>query len=286
MGLGTGHFTGVGGDLDVFIPSIWSDKINNFTRENLVAGKFFMDLSSEIKGGGDNIYIPNVTEMTANSKTNGSEVTLNSPTETSITLVVNTWYETSFLIEDREAQQVKHSYNLQEVYAKNAAHTTAKVLEDALLALFKGFSQTVGSSATNLVDSNIRAAIAYLDAASVPKENRAFFFHPDVVWGDLMAIDKYTLLQNTGGADPILKGAIGMLYGLPVYDSAYLPYISGTSGRVGALAHKDALVWAGTPVRTQSHYIPQYLGTLVTVDLLYGVIENRDTFGVYMLAAE
>lgn len=285
MGLGTDHFTGVSGDLDVFIPSIWSDKINNFARESLVAGKFFMDLSSEIANGGHEIFIPNVTEMTANSKTGGSEITLNSPTETATTLSVVTWYETSFLIEDREAMQVKSSYNIQKVYAENAAHTTAKVLEVALLTLFKGFSQTVGSSTTNVADSNIRQAIQYLDAASVPQSDRAFFFHPNVVWGDLMALDRYTLVQNTSGADPITKGAIGMLYGIPVYQTAYLPYISGTSGRVGALAHKNALCWAASPVRTQSHYIPQYLGTLVTCDILYGVKENRDAFGVYILAA-
>lgn len=285
MGLGTDHFSGVSGDLDVFIPSIWSDKINQYAKDELIAGNFFMNLSSSLNGGGHEIFIPNTTAMTAHSKTVGSEVTLNSPTETAVTLSVNTWYETSFVIEDLIRDQVKGNYDVLNMYAMEAGHETGKVLENALLALFKGFSQTVGASTTNVADSDIRRAIQYLDAAMVPKKDRAFFFHPDTLWGDVMAIDKFTLVQNTNGADPVLKGAVGMLYGIPVYETAYLPYISGTTGRVGALAHKNALAWAGKPVRTQSHYIPQYLGTLVTCDIRYGVIENRDTFGVYIKSA-
>lgn len=242
-------------------------------------------MSSEFAGGGDNLYIPNLTEMTANVKSNANAVTLNSPTETSVTLTVNTWYEVSFAIEDREAWQVKRSYELQKRYAENAAYTIGAVLEDAIIALFDNFSQTVGASTTNVADSDIRAAIQALDVANAPRENRAFFFHPAVMWGDIMGIDKFTLVQNTNGADPVLKGAVGMLYGIPVYVTSRMPYISGTSGRVGALAHKDAIVHASRGIRTQSNYIPEYLSTLVTCDLLYGVVENRDTFGVFIKSA-
>jgi hypothetical protein len=66
-------------------------------------------------------------------------------------------------------------------------------------------------------------------------------------------------------------------------------------GRSNAFAHPDAIHWATSPlgsggsmgsmvgssgVRVQSNYIPQYLSTVTTADILYGVIENRDTAGV------
>jgi hypothetical protein len=35
-------------------------------------------------------------------------------------------------------------------------------------------------------------------------------------------------------------------------------------------------------VRIQSNYIPEYLSTLTTADLLYGVVENRDNAGVWI----
>ena len=91
---------------------------------------------------------------------------------------------------------------------------------------------------------------------------------------------------------------------IPVHISNSIQYVSGSTGRTNALAHKDALHFATSPlgsggsmadatgasmtgsygVRVQSHYVPEYLSTLTTADLLYGVIENRDTAGIKLLS--
>lgn len=284
MALGTTHTSST--TLDTLIPEVWGSKMNDFYRANLVAGAFFTDLSSELADGGDVVHVPSITEMTANTKGNGSQVTLNAPTETKVDLTVNTWSEVSFLIEDREAQIVKHSYSIQEKYMKNAAYTNAAVLEDAILDLFPSFSQTTGSSAAAVADSDIRAAIKLLDAANAPQEDRAFFFTPKAVWSDLQGIDRFSLLVNTNGADPVLKGHIGYLYGIPVLMTTRIGATAGGNGYGNfALAQKDAIIHAHTIMRVQANYIPQYLGTLVTADLLYGVKENRDTSGVWISTA-
>ena len=276
MALGTDHM-----DLTtnaVFIPEIWADKLNDFYRAGLVTANFFEDLSDEVSGGGDIIHIPNISEMTANTKVIGSEVTLNAQTDGKIDLTINTWNEVSFLIEDMVAAQMKKSYRMQERFAKNAGYTVAATLEDAIIALFNGFTQIVGTSAIALNDSNIRQAIAYLDAANVPMDDRAFFLHPNVVWNQVMGIDRFTLVQNTGGADPVLRGAVGTLYGIPVYTTSRLGTTLGH--RNGALAGSDAINYAtaniaggdqpGT-VRVQSIYVQRYLGELVTADVIFGV---------------
>lgn len=279
MALGTNHASST--TLDTLIPEIWGSKMNDFYRANLITANFFTDLSSELAAGGDVVHVPSITEMTANTKTNGTQVTLNAPTETKVDLTVNTWKEVSFLIEDREAQIVMHSYSIQERYMKNAAYTAAAALEDAIIALFDDFSQTTGASDTAVRDSDVRGAIKLLDTANVPQEDRAFFFHPKAIWSDLMAIDKFTLVQNTLGADPVLKGRVGYLYGIPVYMTTRIGITSG-GGYQNALAHKDAIIHARTLMRTQANYVPEYLGTLVTADILYGVVENRDTSGVWI----
>jgi len=276
MALSSGTFTKA--DVAVFEPEIWSGAINDFYRAKLVAGNFFWDLSSSLTGGGDQINIPNVTEMTANTKTNGDEVTLNSPTETDINLVVDTWKEVSFLIEDFEAKQVAAVYDLQEKYAKNAAYTAAASLEDALIALFTAFTQSIGDSASEVEDSNIRRAIQYLDDADAPQEDRAFFFSPAVMWDDIMAIDKFVLANESGGRGPVTSGPVGMLYGYQVFVT------SRVSNLQGCFVHKDALVFASSEVRVQSEYQQQRLGTLVTADVMFGVLENRDTSGVTIVA--
>lgn len=298
MALGTDHFTGDGGDLDVMIPQIWGERINDFFKSYTVLADFFTDRSEDLVGGGNIVSTPNLTEMSANSKGNGSEVTLNSPTETKVDLTVNQWYEVSFLIEDEEAATVKQSYSLQERYAKNAAYTIAQQLETAIAALFSGFSTTVGASSTNVADSEIRAAIATLETTGVPLYTGevAFIMHPNTVWRQVQNLDKFSLAINSPVQDPTSKQPMMYLYGLPIIVSQNVPNEGGSNGRLNVLAHRDAIHFAtaslglsskggmvgSAGIRVQSNYIPEYLGTLTTADILYGVIENRDNAAVVL----
>lgn len=282
--------------LDVFLTEIWGERINDFYRSKLVIADFFTDRSSELSEGGDVLYTPNMTEFAATSKTNATAVTLNYPTETKITLAVDQWYEASFAVEDKEAAQVKHSYYIQEKYAKNCGFAVAKKLEVALASLFDNFSTTVGASTTALADSEIRAAIATLETANVDLEECAFIVHPVVFWNQIQNLDKFSLAVNSPVNDPTGKKPKATLYGLPVLVTSNVQYISGTVGRANCLASKDALHWATSPlgtggskgssmvgkfgVRVQSNYIPEYLSTITTADILYGTVENRDTSGV------
>lgn len=283
------------------IPLLWGEKINEFFKLKLMIADFFMDRSSELSGGGSALYTPNLTEFTAAAKSNATAVTLNNATDTKVTLTVDQWYEVSFAIEDKEAAQVKHSYYLQERYAQGAGYTIAKKLEIALADLFKGFSGTAGASTTNLADSEIRAAIAALQNVGIDtSQDVAFFVHPNTFWTQIQNLDKFSLAVNSPVNDPTAKVPAATLYGIPVFVSANVQYVSGTAGRYNALAHRDALHFATSPlgsggslsggsmtgkygVRVQSNYIPEYLATLTTADLLYGVVENRDNAGICIL---
>jgi len=284
------------------IPLIWGEKINEFFKLKLSIAEFFTDRSSELADGGSALYTPNLTEFTAAAKSNATAVTLNNATDTKVTLTVNQWFEVSFAIEDREAAQVKHSYYLQERYAQSAGYTMARKLEVALADLFKGFSTVVGASTTNLADSEIRAAISALESVGIDTQTDvAFFLSPGVFWKQVQNLDKFSLAVNSPVNDPSSKTPRATLYGIPVYVSNNVQNVSGTAGRYSALAHRDALHWARSPlgsggslgssmtgkhgVRIQSNYIPEYLSTLTTADLLYGVVENRDEAGVRILTA-
>ena len=283
------------------IPLIWGEKVNNFFKLKLMIADFFTDRSSELSEGGSALYTPNITEMSANVKTNATSVTLNAPTDTKITLTVDQWYECSYAIEDREAAQVKHSYYLQEKYAMNAGYTIAKKLEVALATLFSGFSTTVGASTTNLADSEIRAAISALETVGIDTDTDvAFFLSPSVFWKQVQNLDKFSLAINSPSNDPTMKTPAAYLYGIPVFISNNIQYVSSTTGRNNALAHKDAIHFATSAlgsggsmgamvgangVRVQSNYEPTYLSTVTTADMLYGVVENRDTSGVLLRTA-
>ena len=279
-------------DLATHIPEIWGTKINEFYESNLVAAPHFTDRSDELAGGGDILHTPSITEMSGSAKGAATAVTLVSPTETSVDLTVATWIEVSFMIEDKEAAQVLRSYNTQERYAKKAAYSCAKSLDTALVTLFNSFSQEVGTTTVALTDTVIREAIEKYTAGDVPIEDAAFFFAPKTIWSDIMGIDKFSLIQNTAGADPVMKGAVGMLYGIPVFSSTNITKINANADYSGALASKDSVHFAtgnlpgsAGNVRVQANYMPEYLSTLYTADILYGVIENRDAAGIEIISA-
>lgn len=289
MGLGSSHFDTT--DSAMLIPSKWSNRVNDFFRAQLKAASFFEDWSEDVSDGGSIVYRPNITAMTAADKAAATEVVLQDNTNSSVTLTINAHKHVAFFIEDVVASKMKSSYKAQSIYAENAGYSVAAALEDALLNLCRGFSQIVGTSAATLADSNIRAAIAYLDTANVPETDRAFFLHPNVIWNQLQGIDRYSVVQNTAAGDPQLKGQVMKLYGIPVVSTSRLGVYLGH--RDGMLAHKSALAYAcanpsgmagPNKVRLQTDYVLQHLGTLVVADLIYGVIENRDTSGVWIKA--
>jgi hypothetical protein len=67
-----------------------------------------------------------------------------------------------------------------------------------------------------------------------------------------------------------------------------------SGARLNLLAHKNTIHWArlsmpvyaasgfvgSEGVRVQQSYVHEYLGNLVTIDLVYGVVENYDSAAV------
>lgn len=311
MGLGTNHFyAGTGGALTVDIPLVFGQKINDYFRYNLSLANFFVDRSDELSDGGSTIYTPNIVALSTNPKTGGSQVTLNDTIQTTQTLTVSTWKESSFIIEDREMAQLKKSYYLQDKLAKASAWEVAQDLDDAIAALFKSFTGNtmVGLSSANVADSSLLAAIATLETLGTPgiyTGDVAWIFHPNTFYRQIGSVDKLTLWQNTQTELPRSKAPTRSLYSIPVIVSPAVPISNSAAGvtalaRVNLLAHKDAIHWAklsmpvkadkgfigSEGVRVQQSYIHEYMGELVTVDMCYGVTENRDGAAVVILSKQ
>ena len=157
MAFPTGTLTGAGGNLDVYINEVWSSKINDFAKEKRHFSLFFIDRSDELAGGGDTIHTGNITEMAANPKANATAVTLNANTENEVNLVVNTWKEVSFAIEDGDAAKF-----LKSRYTQNMLRTVIQPLWlEVLSPLYSTFTDSVGAS-TKLFKTYIRKALGIL----------------------------------------------------------------------------------------------------------------------------
>jgi hypothetical protein len=221
--------------------------------------------------------------MTANNKATESQVTLNASTESEIELSLNLHKECSFLVEDILAAQSKPA--IREKYTSNAGYVIAKAIDSSLTGLYSGLSQSVGpitaSHTSAEIDAFILDAVKYLNTADAPDMDRSFVFHPQLE-RLLMKVDSYKNLQYQPQT-PVATGQLGTLYGHRAFRSSNIASttVSAVTTYHNLLFQKGVFgVAFQLGPRTQANYIPQYLGWLVTVDVIYGVVELRDTFGV------
>ena len=299
MGLGTNNTTA--SVANNFIPELWSDEVIGSYKSNLVLANLVTKMSHKGKKG-DTIHIPAPTRGSASAKAANTQVTLSAATNSVVNISINKHYEYSKLIED--IAEVQALASMRKFYTDDAGYALASQVDDDLFALFEGLqSGTVGGSgsaawetaviggdgttlytgaadnSSDITDAGIRKMILKLDNADVPMDNRSLIL-PPVASNDLLAINRFTEQQFIGSGDAIKTGKIGQIYGVDVFVSSNCPAIS-TTGRVGGLFHRDAIVFAEqVGVRTQTQYKQEYLGDLFTADTIYGVGELRNDAGI------
>ena len=296
MALGTNHVTNTTGA--TFIPELWSDEIIAAYKQNLVMANLVSKMSFKGKKG-DTLHIPKPTRGAAALKAASTQVTLQAATETEIQVLVNKHYEYSRLIEDITETQALAS--LRKFYTGDAGYALAKQVDTDLIRLGRnaaggngtiaydkaviasdGTTLYTGGNEAAITDAGIRKIIQTLDDADVPMDGRVLVL-PPVARNVMMGLARFTeqaFTGETGGGNTIRNGEIGNVYGVKVYVSTNCETATGDA-RIGMMFHKDAFVLAEQMgVRSQTQYKQEYLGTLFTSDMLYGVKELRDEAAV------
>jgi N4-gp56 family major capsid protein len=296
MALGSNHVTNT--TAATFIPELWSDEIIAAYKQNLVMANLVSKMSFKGKKG-DTLHIPKPTRGSASVKAASAQVTLQAATESEVQVLVNKHYEYSRLIED--ITEVQALASLRKFYTGDAGYALAKQVDTDLLQLGRGVQggdgtvaydkAVIGSDGSTLytganeaaiTDAGIRKVIQTLDDADVPMDGRVLVL-PPVARNVMLGLARFTeqaFVGETGGGNSIRNGEIGNVYGVKVYVSTNCETATGDA-RIGMMFHKDAFVLAEQMgVRSQTQYKQEYLGTLFTSDMLYGVAELRDEAAV------
>ena len=282
----------------VFIPELWSDEIIAAYKQNLVMANLVSKMSFKGKKG-DTLHIPKPTRGNASVKASEAQVTLQAATETEVQVLVNKHYEYSRLIED--ITEVQALSSLRKFYTGDAGYALAKQVDTDLIQLGRdaqggngtiaynkaviggdGSTLYTGANESAITDAGIRKVIQTLDDADVPMDGRVLVL-PPVARNVMMGLARFTeqaFVGEVGGNNTIRNGEIGNVYGVKVYVSTNCETATGDA-RIGMMFHKDAFVLAEQlGVRSQTQYKQEYLGTLFTSDMLYGVKELRDEAAV------
>jgi len=287
------------------IPEIWSDEVIAAYKSNLVMANLVNKMNFKGKKG-DTLHIPKPTRGEAKAKTTETQVTLQQATESEVQVLINQHYEYSRLIED--ITEVQALASLRKFYTGDAGFALAKQVDTDLIRLGRGVKGGAGTAAYDkavigsdgstlytsgtpnaaaLTDAAIRKVIQTLDDADVPMDNR-YLVIPPVARNTLMGLARFTEQSFTGeaaGGNTIRNGQIGDVYGVKVFVSSNCEVATGDA-RIALMFHKDAFVLAEQMgVRSQTQYKQEYLATLYTADILYGVQELRDEGAVAIALA-
>jgi len=287
----------------VFIPELWSDEIIAAYKQNLVMANLVSKMSFKGKKG-DTLHIPKPTRGNAAVKAAATAVTIQADAETEIQVLVNKHYEYSRFIEDITETQALSS--LRQFYTADAGYALARQVDTDLIQLGRNaqggdgtiaYDQAViasdgstlytGANEAAITDAGIRKVIQTLDDADVPMDNRVLVL-PPVARNVMMGLARFTeqaFVGDVGSGNTIRNGEIGNVYGVKVYVSTNCETATGDA-RIGMMFHKDAFVLAEQMgVRAQTQYKQDYLATLFTSDMLYGVKELRDEAAVAIAMA-
>lgn len=269
----------------VFIPEVWSAETLRAQEAALVMAPLVKRFDSLVKGRGDTIHVPHVSNLVANDKVANTEVTLQAVTETETTIDIDKWKEASFLVED--IVKTQSNYDLMAEYTNKAGYAIAQQIDTDLLKLYSGLAP-VGAYGSDIDQSVIVAGIQLLDEANAPIEERVMVIKPSQK-AAISKDDKFVKADYLGqyqNPQPVRRGPNsrylwGEIYGVPVYYTTQV-YVDGVGPDThNLLFHKEAFALAlqQTP-RTQGTYWQKSLGWLVTVDVIYGLKQLRTDFGV------
>ena len=288
-------------NLDKFIPELWSDEVIASFKKKLVMGNLVRKMSFVGKKG-DTMHIPMPARGAVYVKAPGTAVTIQAAVESEKTVVVNKHYEYSRLIEDFAAVQAMSS--ARQFYTADAGYQLSKQIDSDLLKLGRlAFGGSDGGGATEdpyaagviggdgvtpytssstgnasaISDQGIRRMIQTLDDNDIPMDGRHLVIPPSSR-NTLMGLARFTeqaFVGEAGSGNTIRNGRIGDVYGIDIYvttncDTASVA--SGTDNRVGLFFHEAALILAMQQnIRSQTQYKQEYLATLYTGDVIYGV---------------
>jgi N4-gp56 family major capsid protein len=159
----------------------------------------------------------------------------------------------------------------------------AKKIDEDLIALFDGFSNTIGDGTTAMSAAVIAQSIATLRTNAVPATDLACVLHPQIAY-DLKANITNTFANPAAGViqnEAMASGYLGTLFGVPCFETNAFSNTGSAGDFKGAVFHRDAL---GLATMKDISIETQRDATLradeVVATAVYAVGELHDSYGV------
>ena len=234
-------------------------------------------------GQGKTVTVPIYPKVTAAGLT---EATAPSSTTISTDGATLTVSEVGLLATVSDLAIMASSSNVVSDIGRLMGEAIARKIDTDLLSNIKNFATTVGGASTAATPALIFQAIAKLRSAGYDTANDcAIVLHPNIAYDVASTLTStFAAPASMIGNDALRNGFMGMLGGVPVYQSSLVESITSAGDYACGVFHKDSLGLAMMQdIKIETQRQAGVRGYDIVGSAIYGHGELYDLAGVYAL---
>jgi hypothetical protein len=236
-------------------------------------------------GQGKHVNVPIYPIQTAAAVTEGNEVNNTAVSTDTAQLTISPVAIRTLLT---DLARTSAASNVVADLGRLFGEAVARKIDQDLCALFAGsFTSAVGDASTALSAATIFNAVAKLKAKGVPTDGLACVVHPAIAY-DLKANLTNTFANPAAGDvqnEAMRMGYVGMLAGVPIYETSNIANTGTTGDYYGGLFHRDAFGFGMTQdIAIETQRRASFLGDDIVCSANYGVGVLYENYNVQILA--
>lgn len=237
-------------------------------------------------GQGKHVNVPIYPIQSAAAVTEGDEISNTAVSTNTAQLTVSPVAIRTLLT---DLARTSAASNVVADLGKLFGEAVARKMDQDLTALFSSLNAGIGDNTGQITAASIFQMVAKLQAAAVPTEGMVCVIHPEIAYDLKAALTTQGNTPFTAGAygenanEAMRTGFIGMLAGIPVYQTSNIAN-TGTAGDYnGAVFHRDAFglgMIGDIAIETQRR--ASFLGDDIVCSAYYGTGILQNNYGRYL----
>jgi len=233
-----------------------------------------------IAGGGKSVEVPIYSAVSAAAVAEATDLSNTAVNPSSVTITAS---EVGVMTTLTDLARNSASRNVAADIGRLFGEGIAKKIDQDLIALFDGFSTTLGDGTGAISAASIFNAASTLRASGLPVEECYAILHPKIAY-DLKANLTNTFANanaNDLANEALRSGYVGSLAGIKIFETSNMSD-TGTAGDYkGGIFHKDALAIAMMQdIKIETQRDASLRADEIVATAVYGVGELHDSYGV------
>lgn len=233
-------------------------------------------------GSGKTITVPRYPIQSAAAVSEGTDLTNTAVSTDGAVLTVS---EVGIMATITDYARMTSASNVIADVGRLLGEAVARKIDTDLTGLFDSFTTALGDGTTQITAARIFEAVARLRSNGVPTTDMYCVLHPSVSY-DLLANLSNTYQNPNAGViqnEAMQMGFVGMLAGIPVYQTSNMANSGNAGDFKGAVFHRDALGLAMLQdIRIETQRDASLRADELVCTAVYGVGELVDAYGVEM----